>query len=66
MPIASPAWRGTGGDPDAGERLLDLARRIRALSPDWANPERFYERRDDLAAEARRVAADLTPVARSR
>ncbi len=59
---AHPPWLGTG-PRDASERLEWLARQIRALSPDWRDPRRFYERRDDLAAEARRVAADLIPVA---
>ena len=62
----STAWRGTGGDreaPTPAERLERLARQIRNLSPDWRDPRRFYERRDDLAAEATRVAADLPPVA---
>lgn len=59
-----PPWRGTGGDPrrdDAAdaERLGEIARALGRLSPDWARPERFYERRSELAAEIRRLAARL-------
>ena len=63
MTLHRNPWHGAGDARDALDRLEWLARQIRNLTPDWRDPRRFYERRDDLAAEARRVAADLTPVA---
>ncbi len=57
MKIQPLNWRGANGEPAADARLCDLARAIRNLSPDWQNPERFYARRDELSAEARRLAA---------
>ncbi len=40
--------------------LLDLARRVGNLRPDWQRPERFYEARSELAAELRRLASTQT------
>lgn len=60
MTLQSSPWRGTGGDRGPCDRLQDLARDIRRLSPDWRDPERYFERRDELAAEARRLAAAIT------
>ena len=51
-----PAWRGTGGEREPAERLAELARQIGRLAPDWRDPERYYERRSELAEEARRLA----------
>ena len=51
-----PAWRGTGGECGPAERLADLAAAIGRLAPDWRQPERYYERRSELAEEARRLA----------
>ncbi len=56
------AWRGTGGDREPAspaERLATLAREIGRLAPDWRCPERYYEMRSELAAEARRLARTL-------
>jgi hypothetical protein len=39
-------------------RLVELARRVRRLSPDWTRPERFFERRSDIADELRHAARD--------
>ena len=50
---------GISGRLDAAspaERLQALARQIRALSPDWRCPERYFEMRSELAEEARRLA----------
>ena len=50
--------------PDAAaipDRLRDLAEQVRRLVPDWNRPERFYERRSDLAGELRRIAAEAEP-----
>lgn len=41
------------------ERLAEVARALGRLSPDWQRPERFFERRSELAAEIRRLAARL-------
>jgi len=51
-----PPWRATGGDREPAERLADLAAAIGRLAPDWRQPERYYERRSELAEEARRLA----------
>ena len=56
------AWRGAGGDrepPSPAERLATLAREIGRLTPDWQQPERFFETRSELAEEARRLARAL-------
>jgi hypothetical protein len=55
-----PPWRGTGADREPAERpLAELARRIGRLSPDWRMPERYFERRSELAQELRRLARTL-------
>ena len=59
MKILPLNWRGANGEREADDRKRALARAIRNLSPDWQNPERFFARRDELSAEARRVAASL-------
>jgi|YelNatPaOPRAMG01_1025707.scaffolds.fasta_scaffold171304_2 hypothetical protein len=51
-----PAWHGTGGNREPAERLAELARAIGRLSPDWQRPERFFEMRSELAAQARKIA----------
>ena len=58
---APPAWRGTGGDREPAQRLVELARAIGRLAPDWRDPERFYELRSELAAEARKIARAVEP-----
>lgn len=40
-------------------RIEDLARRIGRLSPDWRNPERYFENRDEIERELRRLARQL-------
>jgi hypothetical protein len=62
MSASPPAWHGTGGGREAAspaERLVDLARQIGRLAPDWQQPERFFETRSELAEEARRLARAL-------
>lgn len=39
--------------------LHDLARRIGRLSPDWRNPERYFENRSEIERELRRLARKL-------
>jgi hypothetical protein len=36
--------------------LHELAQRIGRLAPSWQRPERFYQRRDDLADALHRIA----------
>ncbi|MFP5515449.1 MAG: hypothetical protein ACLGJC_20485 [Alphaproteobacteria bacterium] len=38
--------------------LLELAARLRRLTPCWNNPERFHEAKSELVADLRRLAAD--------
>jgi len=38
------------------DRLEDLAAQVRRLSPDWCQPERFYEKRSDIAGEIADIA----------
>lgn len=41
------------------ERLDRLARDIGRLRPDWNDPERFFERRDELRSQAVAFATKL-------
>lgn len=41
------------------ERLDRLARDIGRLRPDWNDPERFFERRDELRCALRRIARKI-------
>lgn len=41
--------------PALVEQLRDLARRVGRLQQDWANPERYYHNRDELADEIDRL-----------
>ena len=55
--VAPTTWE---KKPDApAEALLKLAERVRWLLPNWQRPERFFEARDELAAELRRLARTL-------
>jgi hypothetical protein len=38
--------------------LLDLAKRVARLRPDWQEPQRFFEERSDLAHALRRIACN--------
>jgi hypothetical protein len=40
-------------------RLTDLARPLGQLRPDWANPERYFENRNEIERELRRLAKHL-------
>ena len=35
--------------------LAELARLVQHLSPDWQNPDRFYDARSELAERIRRL-----------
>ena len=63
-----PAGRAGHGSPRKGDpsvpasrpdRLRDLSRRIGRLSPDWRNPERFFEERGDIERDLRRIAREV-------
>ena len=43
----------------AAARIADLSRRVGRLSPDWRNPERYFENRDEIERELRRLAKQL-------
>lgn len=38
------------------DRARRLARELGRLSPDWRDPERFFERRDEIERELHRLA----------
>lgn len=38
-------------DKATAASIRDIARRIGRLAPDWSDPRRFYNRRDDLVDE---------------
>ena len=40
-------------------RLAELARQLGRLSPDWRNPERYFENRSEIERELRRLAKHL-------
>ena len=40
--------------PDSAVR--DIARRFARLAPDWSDPRRYYQRRDDLVDELEQLA----------
>jgi hypothetical protein len=37
-------------------RLRELAKQLGRLRPDWGNPERYFEERDELRSEMQRLA----------
>lgn len=43
----------------AAAQVRDAARRIGRLSPDWRNPERYFENRSEIERELRRLAKAL-------
>ena len=40
-------------------QLREAARRIGRLSPDWRNPERYFENRSEIERELHRLAKAL-------
>lgn len=40
-------------------KVRDLAREIGRLSPDWRNPERYFENRSEIEHALRRLAREL-------
>ena len=40
-------------------QLRDTARRLSRLSPDWQNPERYFENRHEIERDLRRLAKAL-------
>lgn len=43
----------------AAARIAELSRRVGRLSPDWRNPERYFENRSEIERELRRLAKHL-------
>jgi len=43
------------------ERLNELVSALYGLTPQWQNPERFHERKSDLIAGLRALAAQNRP-----
>jgi hypothetical protein len=41
------------------DRLLEIAREIGRLSPDWGNPQRYFENRSEIEHKLKALAADL-------
>ncbi|MCB2077672.1 MAG: hypothetical protein KDE55_08240 [Novosphingobium sp.] len=41
------------------ERLHRLSRRLGRLSPNWRDPEAFFEERSEIERELRRVAQEV-------
>lgn len=41
------------------EELRDLASAIARLSPNWCDPERFFERRSEIAGRLRDLAREI-------
>lgn len=39
--------------------LTDLASRLARLRPDWSNPERYFENRQEIERAMRRLARQL-------
>ncbi len=42
------------------KRLVQLARQVGRLRPDWHNPERFFEERSELESELRTIARQVS------
>lgn len=43
----------------SADRLRNLSRRIGRLSPNWRDPEAFFEERSEIEQELRRVAREI-------
>lgn len=48
----------------AATKALDLAREVSRLSPDWRDPERYFENRSEIEHKLKRLARDLRETAR--
>ncbi|MBO9579863.1 MAG: hypothetical protein J7498_03135 [Sphingobium sp.] len=46
-------------DEALADRALNVAQRLGRLSPDWQNPERYFERRDELRREMLALARQI-------
>lgn len=45
--------------PSIGSRLGELSRRVGRLSPSWRDPEKYFEDRDEIERELRRMAREV-------
>jgi hypothetical protein len=43
----------------SAHRALNLAREVGRLSPDWRDPERYFEERSEIEHKLKRLARDL-------
>ena len=65
MPLSTAGTRPTFiADPPAGA-LLDLADRLRRLSPSTRDPERFHVEKSEIEGELRRLALPPSATRRS-
>ena len=55
-PPSAPCAGGHGGRPRIAEMLNAIAQRLRNLSPDHRDPEKFHIQKSELVAELRRLA----------
>jgi hypothetical protein len=46
--------------------LHEIARRVQRLVPSWSDPGKFYDRRDQIAHDLRRLARNGSPQAPAR
>lgn len=44
-------------------KVLDLAKQVGRLSPDWRDPERYFQNRSELEHKLRRLAQELRSAA---
>ena len=40
-------------------KVLNLAREIGRLSPDWSNPQRYFEERSEIEHKLKRLAREM-------
>jgi len=40
-------------------KVLNLAREIGRLSPDWSNPQRYFEERSEIEHKLKRLALEM-------
>ncbi len=40
-------------------QVLDLARELGRLSPDWSNPQRYFEERSEIEHKLKRLAREM-------
>lgn len=48
--------------PDS--KVLDLAKQVGRLTPDWRDPERYFQNRSEIEHKLRRLAHELREASR--